>query len=122
VPLIASLLDRALQLDEAYEKGACTSSQSPSIRPGRKERPRRSSASISSAPGNSRRERRSRTSSLRAGSLRSGPEQARVRGPVEGSRVVRHRSTEARKHRLENVLAQRRATWLLAHEDDVFLD
>jgi len=28
----------------------------------------------------------------------------------------------ARRHRLENVLAQRRAIWLLAHEDDVFTD
>jgi hypothetical protein len=28
---------------------------------------------------------------------------------------------KARKNRLENVLAQRRAIWLLAHEDDVVL-
>jgi predicted anti-sigma-YlaC factor YlaD len=29
---------------------------------------------------------------------------------------------KARKNRLENVLAQRRAKYLLAHEDDVFPD
>jgi len=29
---------------------------------------------------------------------------------------------KARNNRLENVLAQRRAVWLLAHEDDVFTD
>jgi hypothetical protein len=29
---------------------------------------------------------------------------------------------KARNNRLENVLAQRRAVWLLGHEDDVFTD
>jgi len=123
VPLIASLLDRALQLDEAYEKGALHEFAI-TFDPARPE----------GTTLQKQRQHFERARQLAKGEMISylvTYAQA-VSGPAQNKREYQALLKEAasfdidqpkaRKHRLENVLAQRRATWLLAHEDDVFLD
>ena len=123
VPLIASLLDRALQLDEAFDQGALHEFAI-AFDPARPEGP---------TP------QKQRQHFERARQLAQGEKisylvtyaQA-VSGPAQNKREYEALLKEAasfdvdqpkaRKHRLENVLAQRRAIWLLAHQDDVFPD
>ena len=123
VPLIASLLDRALQLDEAFEQGALHEFAI-SFDPARPE----------GTTPQKQRQHFERARQLAKGEMISylvTYAQA-VSGPAQNKREYEALLKEAasfdvdqpkaRKHRLQNVLAQRRAIWLLAHEDDVFLD
>jgi hypothetical protein len=123
VPLIASLLDRALELDEAYEQGALHEFAI-TFDPARPE----------GTTLQKQRQHFERARQLAKGETISylvSYAQA-VSGPAQNKREYEALLKEAasfdvdqpkaRKHRLENVLAQRRAIWLLAHEDDVFLD
>jgi len=123
LPLIASLLDRALQLDEAWDQGALHEFAI-SFDPARPE-------------GTTLQKQRQHFE--RARQLTKGEKisplvtyaQA-VSGPAQNKREYEALLKEAasfdveqpkaRKHRLANVLAQRRARYLLAHEDDVFPD
>ena len=123
LPLIASLLDRALQLDEAWDQGALHEFAI-SFDPARPE-------------GTTLQKQRQHFE--RARQLTKGEKisplvtYARaVSGPAQNKREYEALLKEAasfdveepkaRKHRLANVLAQRRARYLLAHEDDVFPD
>jgi len=123
VPLIASLLDRALQLDEAFDQGALHEFAI-SFDPARPE----------GTTPQKQRQHFERARQLAKGEMISylvTYAQA-VSGPAQNKREYEALLKEAasfdvdqpkaRKHRLENVLAQRRAIWLLAHEDDVFPD
>ena len=123
VPLIANLLDRALQLDEAYAQGALHEFAI-TFDPSRPE----------GTTLQNQKQHFERCRQLAEGEKISylvTYAQA-VSGPAQNKREYEALLKEAasfdvdqpkaRKHRLENVLAQRRAVWLLAHEDDVFTD
>jgi predicted anti-sigma-YlaC factor YlaD len=123
LPLIASLLDRALQLDETYDHGALHEfaiTFDPS-------RPEGTTA------------QRQRQHFERARQLSQGEKISplvtyaeSVSGPGQNKREYEALLKEAaafdvdqpkaRNYRLANVLSQRRARYLLAHEDDVFTD
>jgi predicted anti-sigma-YlaC factor YlaD len=121
LPLIASLLDRALLLDEAYDQGALHEFAI-TFNPARPE----------GTTPEKQRQHLQRCRQLAQGEKIShlvSYAQA-VSGPSQNKREYEALLKEAasfdvdqpkaRKHRLTNVLAQRRAIWLLAHEDDVF--
>lgn len=123
VPLIGTLLDRALQLDEAYEEGALHEFAI-TFDPARPE-------------GTNPQKQRQHFERCRA--LAQGEKISYLVTYAQSVSAVTQNKKEyeallkeaasfdvdqpgARRHRLENVLAQRRAIWLLAHEDDVFTD
>ena len=123
LPLIASLLDRALQLDETYDHGALHEFAI-TFDPARPE---------GTTP------QRQRQHFDRARQLSQGEKISplvtyaeSVSGPAQNKREYEALLKEAasfdvdqpkaRNYRLANVLSQRRARYLLAHEDDVFPD
>jgi predicted anti-sigma-YlaC factor YlaD len=123
LPVIAALLDRALQLDEAYDGGAL----------------HEFAITFDSARPEGTTPQRQKQHFDRAMQLAEGTKisplvtyaQA-VAGPAQdkaGYEILLRQAAsydveqpKARKNRLANVLAQRRAQYLLAHEDDVFSD
>jgi predicted anti-sigma-YlaC factor YlaD len=123
VPLIAALLDRALQLDEAYDQGSLHEFAI-TFDPARPEgtTPQKQKQHLLRARELGQAERISPLVTY-AESV-SGP--AQNKGEYEA--LLREAAAfdvdqpKARNNRLANVLAQRRARYLLAHEDDVFTD
>jgi predicted anti-sigma-YlaC factor YlaD len=123
LPLVGSLLDRALQLDESWDEGALHEFAI-SFDPARPEgtTPQRQKQHFDRALQLAKGERISPLVTYAQS----------VSGPVQNKREYQALLKEAasfdveqpkaRKHRLSNVLAQRRARYLLAHEDDVFPD
>ncbi len=123
LPVIAALLDRALQLDEAYDGGALHEFAI-TFDPARPE----------GTTPQKQKQHFDRAMQL-AGGTKISPlvtyAQA-VAGPAQDKAgyeaLLRQAASydveqpKARKNRLANVLAQRRAQYLLAHEDDVFSD
>jgi predicted anti-sigma-YlaC factor YlaD len=123
LPLIGALLDRALQLDEAYDQGALHEFAI-TFDPARPE-------------GTTPQKQRQHFDRVRA--LSKGERISplvtyaeAVAGPAQNKRdyeaLLKEAASfdvdhpKARANRLVNVLAQRRARYLLAHEDDVFPD
>ena len=123
LPLIAALLDRALQLDEAYDQGALHEFAI-TFDPARPE----------GTTLDRQKQHFARCQQLAKGERISFlvTYAQSVSGPAQNKREYEALLKEAvafdvnqpkaRNNRLENVLAQRRAIWLLAHEDDVFPD
>jgi predicted anti-sigma-YlaC factor YlaD len=123
LPLVGSLLDRALQLDESWNEGALHEFAI-SFDPARPEgtTPQRQKQHFDRALQLAKGERISPLVTYAQS----------VSGPVQNKREYQALLKEAasfdveqpkaRKHRLSNVLAQRRARYLLAHQDDVFPD
>jgi predicted anti-sigma-YlaC factor YlaD len=121
VPLIGSLLDRALQLDEPYDQGALHEFAI-TFDPARPE----------GTTLQKQKQHLDRARQLANGEkisylvtyaeAVSGPAQNKpeYEGLLKEAVSFDVNQPKARKHRLANVLAQRRAIWLLAHEDDVF--
>ena len=123
VPLVGLLLDRAMQLDETYDQGALHEFAI-TFDPARPE-------------GTTR--QRQRQHFERCRQLAQGERISYLVTFAQSVSAIEQNKREyeallkeaasfdvdqpkARKNRLENVLAQRRAIWLLAHEDDVFTD
>jgi predicted anti-sigma-YlaC factor YlaD len=123
VPLVAALLDRALQLDEPYDQGALHEFAI-TFDPARPE----------GATPEKQRQHFNRARELARGEkisplvtwaqAVSGPAQDKkeYEALLKEAAAFDVDQPKARKNRLANVLAQRRARYLLAHEDDVFSD
>jgi predicted anti-sigma-YlaC factor YlaD len=123
VPLVAALLDRALALDESYDQGALHEFAI-TFDPARPEgtTPAKQKAHFE------------RARELAAGTKISAlvTYATAVAGPAQDKKTYQALLKEAasfdveqpkaRNNRLANVLAQRRAKYLLEHEDDVFSD
>ena len=123
LPLIASMLDRALQLDEAWDEGALHEFAI-SFDPARPE---------GTTPQKQRQHFERALQLVKGEKISPLVTYAQaVSGPAQNKREYEALLKQAasfdveqpkvRKHRLANVLAQRRARYLLAHEDDVFPD
>jgi len=123
IPLVASLLDRALQLDEAYDQGTL----------------HEFAITFDPARPEGTTKEKQKQHFARARELAEGERISplvtyaeSVSGPAQDKReyeaLLREAAAfdvdqpKARNNRLANVLAQRRARYLLAHEDDVFTD
>lgn len=123
VPLIAALLDRALQLDEAYDQGSLHEFAI-TFDPARPEgtTPKKQKQHLLRARELGQGERISPLVTY-AESV-SGPAQnkAEYEALLREAAAFDVDQPKARNNRLANVLAQRRARYLLAHEDDVFTD
>lgn len=123
LPIIAALLDRALQLDESYEEGALHEFAI-TFDPARPEgtTPQKQKQHFERALQLAQGEKISPL--VTYAQAVSGPAQHKA----EYEALLRQAASfdveqpKARKNRLANVLAQRRAQYLLAHEDDVFSD
>jgi predicted anti-sigma-YlaC factor YlaD len=123
VPLVAALLDRALQLDQAYDQGALHEFAI-SFDPARPEGTtlEKQKAHFARAKELARGEKISVL--VTWAQAVSGPEQNKkeYEALLKEAAAYDVDQPKARKNRLANVLAQRRARYLLAHEDDVFSD
>ncbi|HYY53359.1 MAG TPA: TRAP transporter TatT component family protein [Myxococcales bacterium] len=121
LPLIASLLDRALELDEAYDHGALHEFAI-TFDPARPEgtTPQRQKQHFDRVRELSRGERISPL--VTYAEAVSGPAQNKreYEALLKEAASFDVDQPKARNNRLVNVLAQRRARYLLAHEDDVF--
>jgi predicted anti-sigma-YlaC factor YlaD len=122
VPVVAAMLDRALQLDESFEQGALHEFAI-TFDPARPEGP--------PVPAKLHFERaRALAQGEKISPLVTYAEA--VSGPAQNKKEYEALLKEAvafdvdqpkaRKNRLANVLSQRRAVYLLKHEDDVFSD
>jgi predicted anti-sigma-YlaC factor YlaD len=123
LPIIAALLDRALQLDEAYDGGALHEFAI-TFDPARPE----------GTTPQKQKQHFDRAMQLAEGTKISAlvTYAQAVAGPAQNKAeyeaLLRQAASydveqpKARKNRLANVLARRRAQYLLAHEDDVFSD
>ncbi|HEY6909404.1 MAG TPA: TRAP transporter TatT component family protein [Myxococcales bacterium] len=121
LPIVAALLDRALQLDEAYDGGALHEFAI-TFDPARPE----------GTTPQKQKQHFDRAMQLAEGTKISAlvTYAQAVAGPAQDKAgyeaLLRQAASydveqpKARKNRLANVLAQRRAQYLLAHEDDVF--
>ena len=119
--MIASLLDRALELDEAYDHGALHEFAI-TFDPARPEgtTPQRQKQHFDRVRELSRGERISPL--VTYAEAVSGPAQNKreYEALLKEAASFDVDQPKARNNRLVNVLAQRRARYLLAHEDDVF--
>ena len=123
VPVVAALLDRALQLDDGYDQGALHEFAI-TFDPARPEgtTPEKQKAHFERARQLAQGEK---ISALVAyAQAVSGPAQnkAEYEALLKEAAAFDVDQPKARKNRLANVLAQRRAAYLLKHEDDVFPD
>lgn len=123
LPLIAALLDRALQLDESYDRGALHEFAI-TFDPARPEgtTPDKQRAHFERARALSMGEKISAL--VTYAQAVSGPAQNRreYEALLKEAAAFDVDQPKARNYRLANTLAQRRARFLLAHEDDVFSD
>ena len=122
VPVVAALLDRALQLDESFDQGALHefAITFDSARP--EGRPVPAQVHFERAKALAQGEKISAL--VTYAQAVSGPEQkkAEYESLLKEAASYNVDQPKARKNRLANVLAQRRAQYLLKHEDDVFSD
>ena len=123
VPLIAQLLDRALQLDEAYDQGALHEFAI-TFDPARPEgtTPQKQRQHFDRCRQLSQGERISFLVTYAQAVSATQQNKREYEALLKEAASFDVDQAKARKNRLENVLAQRRAIWLLAHEDDVFSD
>jgi predicted anti-sigma-YlaC factor YlaD len=123
LPLVGAMLDRALQLDEAYDEGALHEFAI-TFDPARPEgtTPQRQRQHFDRARELSKGEKISYLVTY-AESV-SGPAQNKreYEALLKEAAGYDVEQPKARNNRLANVLSQRRARYLLAHEDDVFPD
>ena len=120
--MVAALLDRALALDESFDQGALHefAITFDSARP--EGRPVSAQVHFERAKVLAQGEKISAL--VTYAQAVSGPEQKKA----EYEKLLKEAAAydvdqpKARKNRLANVLAQRRARYLLKHEDDVFSD
>jgi predicted anti-sigma-YlaC factor YlaD len=121
LPLIAAMLDRALQLDDGYDQGALHEFAI-TFDPARPEgtTPQKQKAHFDRARALGQGEK------ISALVTWAQVVDAATQNKAEYESLLKEAATfdvdrpEARKNRLANTLAQRRAQYLLAHEDDVF--
>jgi predicted anti-sigma-YlaC factor YlaD len=123
VPVVAAMLDRALALDEAFEQGALHefAITFDSARP-EGATPQAQKAHFDRARALAQGEKISAL--VTYAQAVSGPAQkkAEYESLLKEAASYDVDQPKARKNRLANVLAQRRAAYLLKHEDDVFSD
>jgi hypothetical protein len=123
LPVIGALLDRALALDESYDQGALHEFAI-TFDPARPEgtTPEKQKAHFDRALQLAQGERISPL--VTYAQAVSGPAQnkAEYEALLKQAASFDVDQPKARKDRLANILAQRRARYLLAHEDDVFPD
>jgi predicted anti-sigma-YlaC factor YlaD len=123
LPIIAALLDRALQLDESYDQGALHefAITFDSARP-EGTTPQKQKQHFDRAMQLAQGEKISPL--VTYAQAVSGPAQNKpeYEALLKQAASFDVEQPKARKNRLANVLAQRRARYLLAHEDDVFSD
>lgn len=122
VPVVAAMLDRALQLDESFDEGTLHefAITFDSARP--EGRPVPAKAHLERALQLAQGEKISALVSY--AQAVSGPEQNKpeYESLLKQAAAFDVEQPKARNDRLANVLAKRRAQYLLAHEDDVFSD
>lgn len=123
VPLIAAMLDRALQLDEAWDQGALHEFAI-SFDPARPEgtTPQKQKAHFDRALQLAQGERISPLVTYAETVDAATQNKAEYESLLKQAASFDVDQPRARKNRLANLLAQRRARYLLAHEDDVFPD
>ena len=123
VPLVGTLLDRALQLDEAYEQGALDEFAI-TFDPARPEgtTPQKQKQHFERCRQLAQGERISYLVTYAQSVSAVAQNKREYEALLKEAASFDVDQPKARKNRLENVLAQRRAIWLLAHEDDVFTD
>jgi hypothetical protein len=123
LPAVAALLDRALQLDEAYDQGALHEFAI-TFDPARPEgtTPEKQKAHFERAKALAQGEKISPL--VTWAQAVSGPAQNKKEylALLKEAASYDVDQPKARKNRLSNILAQRRAVYLLKHEDDVFPD
>jgi hypothetical protein len=123
VPVVAAMLDRALALDESFDQGALHEFAI-TFDPARPEgtSPQAQKAHFDRAQKLAQGEKISAL--VTYAQAVSGPAQkkAEYESLLKEAASYDVDQPKARKNRLANVLAQRRAVYLLKHEDDVFSD
>jgi predicted anti-sigma-YlaC factor YlaD len=123
VPVVAAMLDRALALDESFDQGALHEFAI-TFDPARPEgtSPQAQEAHFDRAQKLAQGEKISAL--VTYAQAVSGPAQkkAEYESLLKEAASYDVDQPKARKNRLANVLAQRRAVYLLKHEDDVFSD
>ena len=121
--MVAALLDRALQLDESYDQGALHEFAI-TFDPARPEgtTPEKQKAHFERAKALAQGEKISPL--VTYAEAVSGPAQhkAEYEALLKEAASYDVDQPKARKNRLTNILSQRRAAYLLKHEDDVFPD
>jgi len=123
VPLVGTLLDRAMQLDEAYDQGALHEFAI-TFDPARPEgtTPQKQKQHFERCRQLAQGERISYLVTYAQSVAAVAQNKREYEALLKEAASFDVDQPKARKNRLENVLAQRRAIWLLAHEDDVFTD
>ena len=123
LPAVAALLDRALQLDESWDQGSLHEFAI-TFDPARPEgtTPEKQKAHFERAKTLAQGEKISPL--VTYAQAVSGPEQrkAEYEALLKEAASFDVDQPKARKNRLTNILSQRRAAYLLKHEDDVFPD
>ena len=123
LPAVAALLDRALQLDESWDQGSLHEFAI-TFDPARPEgtTPEKQKAHFERAKTLAQGEKISPL--VTYAQAVSGPEQrkAEYEALLKEAASFDVDQPKARKNRLTNILSQRRAAYLLKHEDDVFSD
>ena len=123
VPTVAALLDRALELDEAYDAGSLHefAITFDSARPEGTTREKQD-AHFKRAVELSQGLKIAALVTYAQAVLGPGQDKAGYEKNLKEAASYDVDQPKARRNRLANVLAQRRAQYLLAHEDDVFSD
>jgi predicted anti-sigma-YlaC factor YlaD len=123
LPLIAGMLDRALQLDEAFDQGALHEFAI-TFDPARPEgtTPQKQKAHFDRAMQLAQGEKISPLVTYAETVDAATQNKAEYEALLKQAASFDADQPKARKNRLANVLAQRRSRYLLAHEDDVFPD
>lgn len=123
VPVVAAMLDKALQLDEAYDQGALHEFAI-NFDPARPEgtTPQKQKAHFDRAMQLAQGEKISILVSYAEAVLGPAQDKKGYVSLLKQAVSFDVDQPKARKNRLSNVLAQRRAQYLLAHMDDVFPD
>jgi predicted anti-sigma-YlaC factor YlaD len=123
VPVVAAMLDKALQLDEAYDQGALHEFAI-NFDPARPEgtTPQKQKAHFDRAVQLAQGEKISVLVTYAEAVLGPAQDKKGYVSLLKQAVSFDVDQPKARKNRLSNVLAQRRAQYLLAHMDDVFPD
>ena len=123
VPVVAALLDRALELDESYDQGALHefAITFDSARP-EGTTPDKQKAHFDRAKALANGEKTSALVTWAQAVSGPGQNKAEYESLLKEAASYDVDQPKARKNRLANVLSQRRAQFLLAHLDDVFSD
>ena len=121
LPIIAAMLDRALQLDEAYDEGALHEFAI-TFDPARPEgtTPEKQKAHFERAKQLGQGEKISPLVTYAQTVSANTQNKAEYEALLKEAAAFDVNQPKARKNRLTNVLAQRRANYLLEHEEDVF--